>query len=109
MNNSSQNQTTTLSTSEKYGHETLEHTGWAQKIKGIQASQKTQFQLEVENQSLQNFVGSQLASNTPTSLKAKQAYRDMIQTPKQETILHAYQIMSQPVVTVHPTLDIVSA
>ena len=57
MNNSSQNQTTTLSTSEKYGHETLEHTGWSQKVKGRQASQKTQFQLEDENQSLQNFWG----------------------------------------------------
>ena len=33
----------------------------------------------------------------------------MIQTPKHKAILHAYQIMSQPVVTVQPTLDIVSA
>lgn len=80
-----------------------------QKVKRIPASQKTLFQPEYENKSLQNFLTSQRSNNTATSLKAKQAYQEMIQSPKQEAILHAYQIMSQPVATVQSTQDVVIA
>lgn len=79
------------------------------KIKRVQASQKASFQLQAENQSLQNFSSTQVVSNTAASLRAKQTYREMVQAPKQEVILHAYQIMSQPVATIQSTLDIVSA
>jgi CBS domain-containing protein len=46
---------------------------------------------------------------TLVSLKAKQAYREMLRLTERETILHAHQIMSQPVVTAQLTQDIVSA
>ena len=36
----------------------------------------------------------------PISLKAKQAYRQMLHLTEREAILHAYQLMSHPVATV---------
>jgi len=79
------------------------------KVKAIHSSKKSAFQLKDGEQAAQNVNGSQARSNLSASVKAKQAYRDMLQSPKQEAILHAYQLMSQPVVTVQSSLDIVSA
>jgi len=43
------------------------------------------------------------------SHKARQTYREAINATKQDSIVHAQQLMSQPVDTVQLTLDIVSA
>jgi CBS-domain-containing membrane protein len=45
----------------------------------------------------------------PVSLKARQAYREMLQVADREAILHAHQLMSHPVCTVQLTEDIVAA
>jgi acetoin utilization protein AcuB len=45
----------------------------------------------------------------PVSLKAKQAYREMLHLTDRQAILHAHQIMSNPVTTAQFTQDIVSA
>ncbi len=43
------------------------------------------------------------------SLRAKQAYREMLNLRDREAILHAHQVMSHPVVTAQASQDILSA
>lgn len=45
----------------------------------------------------------------PVSLKAKQAYREMLHVTEREAIVHAHQLMSTPVTTAQLSQDIVSA
>ena len=53
--------------------------------------------------------GDDAPAPAPLSLKAKQAYREMLHLAEREAILHAYQLMSHPVATVQVRQDILSA
>jgi len=63
--------------------------------------------------SLRRYDGEQApehgAGAAPVSLKAKQAYREMLHITDRQAILHAHQLMSSPVATAQLTQDIVSA
>ena len=88
---------------------TLEH---LHKIKPTPASQKTTLRSDDANQALKNLAeeaAERKPDNPPLSLKAQQAYREILHLTEREAILHAHQLMSQPVMSVQSTLDIASA
>jgi CBS domain-containing protein len=75
-----------------------------ERVRAAQASRRV---------SLRPYDGEQAPEHgvaaAPVSLKAKQAYREMLQVTDRQAILHAHQLMSSPVVTAQLTQDIVSA
>ncbi len=88
---------------------TLEH---LQEIRETQASHRAWLRPQDGEQALQQRAeqaNGHTPANFPVSVKARQAYREMLHLTEREAILHAHQIMSSPVASVQLTLDIVSA
>ena len=85
---------------------TLEH---LQKVRATQASQRASLRSDDGEQALQN-LSEQTVGRTsdhhPVSYDARQAYLDILHIKEREAVVHAYQLMSHPVVTVPLALDI---
>jgi len=79
------------------------------KIREMNASPRSSMRPDDGEQALQK-LAEQAAGRTPAdptvSLKAQQAYREMLHVTERETVMHAYQLMIQPAITVPLELDI---
>jgi CBS domain-containing protein len=85
---------------------TLEH---LQKVRATQASQRASLRSDGGEQTPQNLAeqtGDRTADHHPLSYDARQAYLDILHIKEREAVVHAYQLMSHPVVTVPLALDI---
>ena len=85
---------------------TLEH---LQKVRATQASQRASLRSDGGEQALQNLAEQTVgrtADHHPVSYNARQAYLDILHIKEREAVVHAYQLMSHPVVTVPLALDI---
>ena len=85
---------------------TLEH---LQKVRATQASQRASLRSDGGEQAPQNLAeqtGDRTADHHPVSYDARQAYLDILHIKEREAVVHAYQLMSHPVVTVPLALDI---
>ena len=79
---------------------TLEH---LQKVGATQASQRASLPSDGGEQAPQNLAeqtGDRTADHHPLSYDARQAYLDILHIKEREAVVHAYQLMSHPVVTV---------
>ena len=85
---------------------TLEH---LQKVRATQASQRASLRSDGGEQAPQNLAeqtGDRTADHHPLSYDARQAYLDILHIKEREAVVHAYQLMSHPVITVPLALDI---
>ena len=85
---------------------TLEH---LQKVRATQASHRASLRSDGGEQALQNLAEQTVgrtADHHPVSYNARQAYLDVLHIKEREAVVHAYQLMSHPVVTVPLALDI---
>jgi CBS domain-containing protein len=88
---------------------TLEH---LQKVRATQASKRASLRSDGGEQTPQNLAeqtGDRTADHHPVSYDARQAYLDTLHIKEREAVVHAYQLMSHPVVTVPLELDIAVA
>ena len=84
----------------------LEH---LQKVRATQASQRASLRSDGGEQTLQNLAeqtAGRTADHQPVSYDARQAYLDILHIKEREAVVHVYQLMSHPVVTVPLALDI---
>jgi CBS domain-containing protein len=85
---------------------TLEH---LQKVRATQANQRASLRSDGGEQALQNLAEQTVgrtADDHPVSYNARQAYLDILHIKEREAVVHAYQLMSHPVVTIPLALDI---
>ena len=85
---------------------TLEH---LQRVRATQASQRASLRSDGGEQAPQNLAeqtGDRTADHHPLSYDARQAYLDILHIKEREAVVHAYQLMSHPVITVPLALDI---
>jgi acetoin utilization protein AcuB len=85
---------------------TLEH---LQEVRPTQASQRASQRSDGGEQALQNLAEQTIgrtADDHPVSDNARQAYLDILHIKEREAVVHAYQLMSHPVVTIPLALDI---
>ena len=88
----------------RYFRDTLEQ---FRKVQKTSSSKRAMFSLDNEEALLQGSVGQNPTNNIDDSkalLKARQAYRNVLDISDREPILHAYQIMTHPVKTIQLTL-----
>ena len=80
-----------------------------QKVRATQASQRASLRSHGGEQALQNLAeqtAGRTADHHPVSYDARQAYLDILHIKEREAVVHAYQLMSHPVITVPLALDI---
>lgn len=85
---------------------TLEH---LKKVRATHASQRTSLRSDDGEQALHKLAEQTVgrtADYHPVSDNARQAYLDILHVKEREAVVHAYQLMSHPVVTVPLALDI---